>query len=458
MTSVAVLALAWSAAGSAAPATSAPSRAASEHETPRLAVLDFNVGEDIMDRNMMKERMTEKDFAATTECDEVRCLVRYGKTLDVHKIIGGFATSFGKSWMVTLRMVDVSTGREEKTFSQDCRGDMECLMALSRQGARVLLGLEPDAALPVPAKTPPPATGDVLTLDFGGGVKMDLVKIPAGTFQMGSRLSAEEVVARYGGETKDFEDERPVHEVTISKSFYLGRNEVTVGQFRRFVDDTRYVTDAEKGGQSFEDGKKGGYTVQADGTWGWREDASWRKPGFPQGDDHPVVLVSWNDAVAFCEWLSGKEGKPYRLATEAEWEYACRARTDTAFWWGDGMDTTGKVDNVRDQAHQSAVSPWKVMPCDDGYKFTAPVGAYRANGFGLYDMIGNVSEWCSDWYGAYPAGVQGDPTGPSSGDGRVLRGGSWCSHAAYCRSAVRNWSRPDDRYVNIGFRIAAGTG
>jgi formylglycine-generating enzyme required for sulfatase activity len=120
------------------------------------------------------------------------------------------------------------------------------------------------------------------------------------------------------------------------------------------------------------------------------------------------------------------------------------------------MDTTGRVGNVADSAHQSATLPYKVMPMDDGYSETAPVGHYRPNGFGLYDMIGNVWEWCNDGYGSYTSGEQTDPTGPSSGDLRVLRGGSWDFRAGGCRSSFRLWFTPSDPGFTIGFRVVVG--
>ena len=183
----------------------------------------------------------------------------------------------------------------------------------------------------------------------------------------------------------------------ITKPFYLGVYEVTVGQFGKFVSDTGYKTDAERN-KDFE------------GAWGFNaatgefeqsKGYSWRQVGFPQGDDHPVVNVSHNDAVAFCAWLSRKEGQPYRLPTEAEWEYACRAGTTTRYYHGDDPEGLSEVGNVADGTAKSKFSDWDwTIAGRDGYVFTAPVGKYKANGFGLYDMHGNVWEWCADWYEA----------------------------------------------------------
>ena len=141
-----------------------------------------------------------------------------------------------------------------------------------------------------------------------------------------------------------------------------------------------------------------------------------------------MVNVSWNDAVAFCKWLSRKEGKTYRLPTEAEWEYACRAGTTTRYYSGDDPETLAKVGNVADAAVKAKFPDWKfTIKANDGYVFTAPVGKFKPNAFGLYDMHGNAWQWCADWYGPeyYAKSLADDPTGPASGNGRVLRGGSW---------------------------------
>ncbi len=282
-----------------------------------------------------------------------------------------------------------------------------------------------------------------LAADLGGGVKMKLVLIPSGEFKMGSGESAEDTAAffnkTYGVELRYaivFKDEHPQHRVRITKPFYLGTYHVTRGQFRQFVADAAYKTDAEKG--------------EKPGAWGWDPDKkefgfnekySWRNAGFEQTDEHPVVNVSWNDAVAFCKWLSRKEGKTYRLPTEAEWEYACRAGTTTRYYSGDDPETLAKVGNVADAAAKAKFPAWDfTIKANDGYVFTAPVGKFKPNAFGLYDMHGNAWQWCADWYEAeyYAASPADDPTGPDSGVVRVLRGGSWCNSPYFFpRSASR---------------------
>ncbi len=298
-----------------------------------------------------------------------------------------------------------------------------------------------------------------LAADLGDGVKMELVLIPAGEFKMGSSESAEATAAffnkTYGEDLLNadlFKDEHPRHHVRITKPFYLGTYHVTRGQFRQFVADTGYKMDAEKGekpgAQGWDPDKK---------AFGFNEKYSWRNVGFEQTDEHPVVNVSWNDAVAFCKWLSRKEGKTYRLPTEAEWEYACRAGTTTRYYNGDDPETLAKVGNVADAALKAKFPDWQyTIKANDGYVFTAPVGSFKPNAFGLYDMHGNAWQWCSDWYGAeyYARSPIDDPTGPDSGAVRVLRGGSWFVRPFFSRSATRYWHAPVGRDFFTGFRVA----
>jgi formylglycine-generating enzyme required for sulfatase activity len=276
---------------------------------------------------------------------------------------------------------------------------------------------------------------------------------------MGSGESVEAMVAffnkTYGenlAKAGDFEEEHPQHRVRITKPFYLGAYHVTRGQFRQFVADAGYKTDAEIG--------------KPPGAWGWDPDKkdfdfnakySWRNVGFEQSDEHPVVNVSWNDAMAFCRWLSFKEGKTYRLPTEAEWEYACRAGTTTRYYSGDDPETLAKVGNVADATYRAKFPDEKhSIKASDGYVFTAPVGKFKPNSFGLYDMHGNAWQWCADRYGAeyYAKSPADDPTGPDSGDRRVLRGGSWVNRPGSARSANRGRNSPYNRGYGAGFRVA----
>jgi formylglycine-generating enzyme required for sulfatase activity len=305
------------------------------------------------------------------------------------------------------------------------------------------------------SQTPgPPGESKTITNTIG----MKLVLIPAGDFLMGSPDSDKDAT----------DNEKPQHRIRITRPFYLGTTEVTVGQFRRVVEATGLRTEAETDG-------KGGYGWnEAKYAWEQGPKYTWRNPGFPQSDDHPVVEVSWNDAIAFCNKLSEMEGlKPYyqfgggsqtggdgyRVPTEAEWEYACRGGTPTRYSSGDDPETLAQVDNFADgtlKAKGGIFASLTTIAARDGHVFTAPVGRFRANRFGVFDMHGNVLEWCWDAYKAdyYKESPPADPLGPSKAADRVIRGGSWSHHPQFCRSALRFGSLPGRRNGFLGFRVA----
>ena len=287
-------------------------------------------------------------------------------------------------------------------------------------------------------------------------IGMELVLIPAGEFEMGSSAAdVEGLVRDFSDFKKQYADaEQPRHHVQITQAFHLGKFEVTKGQFAKFVGDDGYKTDAERNGK--------GFGLQSD-TMMFEENAShtWRSAGWmPYDDNHPVVNVSWNDAKVFCAWLSRKEGMTYRLPTEAEWEYACRAGTTTRHPAGDDKSSLVTIGNVADATAKEKFTSWTwALDEKDGWVFTAPVGSFRANAFGVHDMIGNVWEWCEDNYDAnyYSQRVGRDPQGPFSSEYRVLRGGSWNNDVSSARSANRLRVIPDFR-VNHGFRVVCVSG
>jgi sulfatase modifying factor 1 len=309
------------------------------------------------------------------------------------------------------------------------------------------------------AETPQPPVS-VLTNSLG----MKFVAIPAGEFLMGSDESPESLAKAYPQyENKrfmDLFDEAPVHRVRITRGVYMGQFEVTVGQFRKFIEASGYVP------ESIADGTGGyGYRADYDPAKTARGDAfegrdlkySWHNPGFAQTDEHPVLNVTWNDAVALAKWLSAKEGVTYRLPTEAEWEYACRAGTRTRYANGDAPEGVVKLGNVFDADSRVNWQRWDKfsLSAHDGFAFTAPVGSFAPNAWGLYDMHGNAWEWVSDWHADdyYAKSPLNDPQGPVDGNVRVRRGGSWHTWSFYARSAYRNWNAPDSRYTLVGMRL-----
>jgi formylglycine-generating enzyme required for sulfatase activity len=257
------------------------------------------------------------------------------------------------------------------------------------------------------------------------GLGFKMVPIPGGTYRAGDIVS--------GG---DMEQET-VRALTVD-AFDMCATEVTVGQSRRFVEETGYATEAERGDQA--------YVVEG-GEWVRKPDANWKNPYLPQTDDHPVVCVSWNDAVAFCEWLSGRTGQNIGLPTEAEWEYACRAGTETRYYTGDSesdLDRAGWY--WRNSGDAPLSGDWELKKLTDNHCGTHPVGTKPPNAWGLYDMTGNVWEWCTDI-------VDTDYYTKKPTDNRVFRGGGWYEQAVYLRTAYRHWRRPSHSYWGLGFRI-----
>lgn len=363
---------------------------------------------------------------------------------------------------------------------------------------------------PIPLPQPPVSEpGQAIVNSVG----MEMVEIPAGEYLRGSseediatlRREAEamlDMVRKQNPEAqlpwidlwlKHLDNEGPQHRVRISQPFLMGSREVTVGQFQQFVNETGYITECERSQET------GIQSYGLDLTTGWvepREYYNWRfwlredktnPSGFEQTDDHPVVCVSWNDAQAFCKWLSNKEGRTYRLPTEAEWEYACRANTKGRYSFG---DASGDLQHYGNTADRSLQKRWKLtLPTgdridappyaqgfDDQVAFTAAVGQYKPNPWGLYDMHGNAGEWCLDWYAPYGDFVQPDtvlvdplydPAHPEPVDIsdviqgadprplRMLRSGVWLDPDFGFRSADRETHRrhPVDSAADIGFRV-----
>ena len=228
--------------------------------------------------------------------------------------------------------------------------------------------------------------GKVEVIELGKDVKLEMVLIPAGKFKMGSPESE-----------KDRDNDETQHEVTLTKPYYLGKYEVTQEQW---------------------------------------EEVMGKNPSSTKGAKLPVTDVSWEDCQEFIKKLNKKTDGGYRLPTEAEWEYACRAGTTTAYSFGD--EITPKDANYSDSNIGKPVA----------------VGSYKANAFGLYDIHGNVWEWCEDWYGDYPAGAVTDPKGPAKGEYRVWRGGSFFNGVSSARSSLRDDIAPTNRFNNVGFRLA----
>lgn len=281
----------------------------------------------------------------------------------------------------------------------------------------------------------------------------EMVPIPAGEFFMGAtqeELRVAALPAHFGGR------EQPRHVVQISKPYAVSKYEVSVALYAQFIEDTGYAP--------------------ADGCWVFigsefifDESRSWREAKLKQSDDHPVTCVSWLDAVTFAGWLSQQSGQNYRLLSESEWEYAARAGTETAYWFGSSVENVCKYVNLGDIAtreefgwHETVIkyaplSNWHNEPCLDGYATTAPVTFGSPNAFGLYNMLGNVQELVADcWHKDYASGPTTEAPRQLSGDCgyRPMRGQGWTAIAAGTRSSFRAKMLATDRRFYLGIRVA----
>jgi len=367
---------------------------------------------------------------AVTSCTSDECLENIAIAFNGNLVGRGSVTREGADTYISIEIKDVITDKDVLTKTDGCVGCsktevMKKLKAMAggrsasssggavefasptapdrgpAEGAvtRITPKVSGDSGSKVAAQVKIKEGGDKFTNSIG----MSFVFINPGTFMMGSP----------SGESGRGSDET-LHQVTLTRGYYMQTTEVTQGQWRRVMGNNP---------SEFNN----------------------------CGDDCPVEQVSWEDAQKFIRKLNQIEKhNRYRLPTEAEWEYACRAGTTTPFSTGDCMST--------DQANYDGNYP--LIGCVKGQdrKTTTRAGSFEPNAWGLYDMNGNVCEWCQDWKGDYPSGAVSDPEGPSSGQYRVLRGGKWVSNGEYCRSASRSGSHPGGRFSSIGFRLALSPG
>lgn len=296
-----------------------------------------------------------------------------------------------------------------------------------------------------PAQTPSaPAAAAPVAKSLPSGVKAgsaikdcptcpELVAVAPGSFVMGAKADEE------GATDAEF----PQTKISVA-AFALGKFEVTRGEFAAFVEATRYKPNTSCWSQA-----SGGKFEVVDGN-------DWENPGFNQTDRDPVTCVSADDAAAYVDWLAQVTGKSYRLPSEAEWEYAARAGTSEAYAWGDDADDVCSNGNITDLTAMKHFQGWHGADCDDGVVFTAPVGSFSANAFGLYDMTGNVKEWAADCWNGGLGGIGPDARVRTSGscNKRTGRGSGWDSPTAIARVAFREGNPKAAAYFNYGFRVA----
>lgn len=318
--------------------------------------------------------------------------------------------------------------------NQDTAGAKKYLQEIRKINPEAIAISDAEKQLEKQLKTTAPVVNATTKKDAIVG---EIVAIPGGTFLMGT----------FSGRN----DEKPQHLVSVP-SFEIAKYEVTVAQFRKFIEATNYVTDAERDAG----GDEGCYADGGGVDFGWKIGLSWHNPGFKQTEDHPVICVSWNDAQEYISWLNKETGLNYSLASEAKWEYAARSKSSSNYHFGDDRSELCKYANLYDEVGQTINKyGWRHAKCNDGEAKTATVGQYEANAFGLHDMHGNVWEWVGDcWQAGYhDAPSNGDLYDKESCELRVTRGGSWYNIPSGVRSANRYWYKVTFRSFNVGFRI-----
>jgi formylglycine-generating enzyme required for sulfatase activity len=360
----------------------------------------------LVDRSQMEAILDEQAFQQTG-CTSEECAVQVGKILGVRKIVSGSVTKLSEQlWQVSLLMLDVESAKTLRAETETYEGSLVTVIRAGVPDLAARLAGAAAAAPPPPAPAPaqqqaavaPTQPGTLWREPITG---MEFVHVPGGEYEQGCHTQA--------GECDD--DERPSRRVRLSP-FWIGKTEVTQGQWSRVMGSN--------------------------------------PSGFKNGDDYPVENVSWNDVQEFIQRLNSRTPEVrFRLPSEAEWEYACRAGGKPIEYGTQGGEISRRTVNYgKDVCCEGDAS--------DGYLNTAPVGSFAGNGLGLHDMSGNVWEWVQDVYDrkAYQSGATSDPIYQGSGALRVLRGGGWSSRPRGVRCSVRGRYEPDDRSVNLGFRLA----
>ncbi len=359
---------------------------------------------DVIDRMTLNKLAEEQNFARNGMMDETQA-VQIGKIAGASKVLFSVLASSGTRNMLTTKLIDVLTGTVEKQQYKLIDQSMDIVLEVENLTKALIGGKIPTRTTTTTtysqtgyASQPAPAANQDFT-ETAWGVNMKMIWVEGGDFLMG--CTSEQ------GNCES--DEQNVRRVTVD-GFYIGMLEVTQSQWEKVVGTSIYQQKSKAGGSS--------------------------TPGV--GPDYPMYYVSWDEAMEFCRLLSNKTGRTYTLPTEAQWEYAARGgnKNEGAKYAGSNM-----IDAVA----------WYT---DNSGSSSHIVGSKRANALGIYDMSGNVWEWCKDWYAnSYVSYDTNNPVGPSSGSSRVIRGGSWDGSASRCRVAFRNGSSPGNRDGDIGFRV-----
>ena len=369
----------------------------------------------VVEQNKM-DKILKRTASLSTGCVTMECAVKTGKMLGVRDVVVGNLSIANNTYIMTLTVADVRSGDTSAITDEFPKNENNDLVAFSKSIAAALLNgissqpvgtAEKESTAVTPRKQA--IIGKINSGYIDPTTGMAFLYIKGGCYSMGD--------SKGDGAT----NEKPFHKVCVD-DFYMGTYEVTNAQFRKYR-------------PNHDSGTYEGLSLN--------------------GESQPAVNISWEDAVGFSTWIGDATGKRYRLPTEAEWEYAARAGTKTSNYWGDKDDDACGYANVSDLAAKKKWPKWVNLNCDDGFAVTAPVGSFKPNAFGLYDMMGNAWEWVNDWYDDkyYAKSPKTNPPGPMTGQYRVLRGGSWFYFPWNISASYRFRFEPGIPYFNYGFRL-----
>jgi formylglycine-generating enzyme len=344
---------------------------------------------DIIERDKMNDILKEQNFTMTDQCNTAECAVQIGQLLNVELMIAGDIGQIGETYSIDMRLIDVSTGKITQTEALDYTGKIDGLLGAMTMIANTFAGIKSSSA-----SSDKQVTSNNQNIETTFQCEIDMILVKGGTFNMGDIFG--------DGDN----DEKPVHPVTLN-DFWISKNEISVSEYRKFCNEAAR-------------------TMPSTPSWGWK-------------DDHPIVNVSWEDAKDYCNWLTKKTGKTFRLPYEAEWEYAAKGGNQSK---GYKFSGSNKIDLIA----------WYNL--NAGSK-THPAGKKDSNELGIFYMSGNVWEWCEDWYSNnyYSESTKNNPQGPYNAQNRVLRGGSWVDGPGYLRTMNRFNLSIVIRRSDIGFRI-----
>ncbi|HRS52652.1 MAG TPA: SUMF1/EgtB/PvdO family nonheme iron enzyme [Candidatus Marinimicrobia bacterium] len=396
--------------------------------TDRLRAELFRTGKFlVLEREKMDAILKEQQFQLSG-CTSDACVIEAGELLAVEQVVSGSVSKVGQTYSVTARLISIEKGNLLGVGTCDLKGDISDVITCLNEVAEQLAGNQ----------TVHLSNQNRIQEAQTNGLP-EMVFIKGGTFQMGCQIDY----------CCCYKEETPVHTVTVS-DFWMGKYEVTIAEFEKFISETGYQTFGDLKSHLTFNNLESVYGVNwsCDEYGNMREKDQW---------NYPVIYISWNDANSYCEWLSKKTGKKYRLPTEAEWEYAARSGgKDYKYSWGNSEPSGKYGGNICGEEWGGISEDRYYKGYDDGYVMIAPVGSFEPNELGLYDMTGNVLEWCLDDYDEeyYQKSPQYNPCRRYSDKlFKVTRGGSFMDRPVEIRCTFRQYGPADWGVFLIGFRL-----